>query len=116
MIKYTDLLKVQRKTLISDGMGGFTPTWSIVGTMSDVVCRIRQLKAAEMLINDKMSVDSTHRVYCSDIGVTSSDLLLVTERTSATSDVYDIETIDKRTEVGSGNFHHLEMDVKKVKR
>lgn len=115
-MKYPDTLKVRRKTVVSDGHGGFTPTWSTVPALSDVMCRIRQLRAEEMIINDKMSVDSSHRVYCSDISVSESDLLWITERTAVISDVYDIETIDKRRHVGSGNFHHLQIDVKKVDR
>lgn len=107
-------MRVRRKTTISDGMGGLTPTWATVGTLSDVRCRIRQLKADEMIINDRMSTEETDILYCSDISILASDVLWVTKRGETISDVFEVKTMDQRRNVATGNKKHMQIKVKRI--
>jgi len=114
-MQYPHRLAVNRKTVASDGLGGFTEEFSSVGALSDVICHIRQLKAEELIITDKMGIQATHRVFCSNISVTTSDLIWVTLYSETRSDLYDVQTINRITEIGSGTLHHLELDVEIIK-
>jgi len=80
-----------------------------------VSCNMRQLNAEEKIINDKMSIEATHRVYCSEIGISVSDQMYITKYGSTASDLYDVKSLDKRRELGTGRIHHLEIDVKVIK-
>jgi len=114
-MEYPHRLAVSRKTSISDGIGGFTETYNTVGSLSDVSCHMRQLNAKEIIINDKMSVQATHRAYCDDISITTSDLVWITLYGETTSDLFDVQTINRKTELGSGALHHLELDIEVIK-
>lgn len=114
-MNYPHNLAVSRKTVVSDGLGGFDETFSIVGALSDVMCHIRQLKADELIVNDKMGVIASHRVYCSGISITTSDQIFVTLYGTTISDLYDVQTINKKVELGSGTPHHFEIDVEVIK-
>jgi len=112
---YPHRLDVYQRSAVSDGIGGFTETWSMNVQVSDVQCHMRILKAEELIINQKMSVQASHRVFCSDITVTTSDQIYITLYNQTTSDLYDVQTVVEKHELGSGRLHHLELDVEVIK-
>jgi len=112
---YPHRLDVYQRSAISDGIGGFTETFSLNIQLSDVQCNMRILKAEELIINDKMSVEATHRVFCSDISITTSDIIHITRYCQTNSEVFDVKTVVEKHELGSGRLHHLEIDVEVIK-
>ena len=121
MIKYTDYLKIGRVTLVSDTQGGQTESWDMVSDLSDVLlkCKIRQLSADEIIINNKMAVKATHRVYCSDISlsdtrINAKDRLCVKPFGENQSDVYEVSNIDVRRSLETGENKHLQVDCLRI--
>ena len=106
---YPDSLKVIRKTVISDGQGGQTETWA--SSLSEIDCYMRQLSAQETILNEKLSKISTHRLYCSDINVTISDILYVTKLGETLSEIFEIESVEQKREMGSGYKRHMEVNL-----
>jgi len=112
---YPHKLMVYRKTEVSDGIGGVTETYSLTAGLSDVSCNMRQLRAEEKIINDKMAIEATHRVHCSNISITVSDQIFITPYGTTVSDLYDVQTLNIKRELGSGTVHHLEIDIRVIK-
>ena len=106
---YPDSLKIRRKSVTSDGQGGQTETWTT--SLSDVDCLMRQLSAEETILNEKLSKISSHRLYCSDIDVTISDILWVTKVSETLSEMFEIESLDQRREMGTGYKKHMEINL-----
>ncbi len=108
-MRYYDKMKIVKNTMASDGQGGFTKTWAV--TRSDIDCKVRQLNAEEITENAKLSVRSTHRAYCSDVDIAVSDMLYVIPYGETVSDVFEIEAIDQRRDIGSGHKKHMQVDL-----
>ena len=114
---YPHRLDVYRKSSVSDGLGGYTETFSMDVEASDTKCNMRLLKAEELIINDKMSIEATHRIFpvpggqLSGISVSVSDQVYVTYYDEIVSDLYDVKTVTRKHELGSGRLHHFELDV-----
>jgi len=114
---YPHRLDVYRKSSVADDIGGYTETYSMDVEASDTKCNMRLLNAEELIINDKMSIEATHRIFpvsggqLSGISVSPSDQVYVTYYNEIVSDLYEVKTVTKRHELGSGRLHHLEIDV-----
>lgn len=109
-MQFPDTFKVRRYTQVSDGQGGMTRSY--VTDFSDV-CLIRQLGADELVINQKLSVRSEHRLYCPyhNSDVTVSDILWVTKANETLSDVFEIERVDQRRQMGTGQKAQIQIDL-----
>ena len=104
-----DTFSVMRSSLVSDGMGGYSET--LVATRSDVKCYVRQLSNAELVIFAQKNLQSTFRLYCSDIDVTISDTLSILRYGDKSSEMYEIEGIDERRDLSTGHKRGLQIDL-----
>jgi len=104
-----DTFSVMRSSLVSDGMGGYSETLTVA--KSDAVGYLRQLSAAELVIFAQKNRQSTFRLYCSDIDVTISDVLSIRRYAGSYSQMYEIENIDPRYDLSSGQLRGLQIDL-----
>lgn len=98
---FNHTLTLQSLTRTSDSQGGFTESWSDIGTFD---ARISILSAAEKMAQDKVTTLATHRVYCESMVVTTAD------RIKWGTYYFQIVGITNPSEA----YHHLQMDVLEI--
>jgi len=104
-----DTVSVIRSSLSSDGMGGYSDATTVA--KSDVMGYLRQLSAAELVIFAQKNRRATFRLYCSDIDVTISDVMSIRRYAGTKSQMYEIEGIDPRYDMSSGELRGLQIDL-----
>lgn len=70
---YESGIVIQRKTSVSNGLGGMVDSWSTHLTIDG---RIRPLSGNEKISADKNTLYVTHRLYCSILDITEKDRVL----------------------------------------
>lgn len=78
MIPATCKVIVERVSISDDGMGGQTESWS---QLDEFQGHIRQLSAEEKEINERLSVKSSHRLYCGGHDIKEKDRILADGKT-----------------------------------
>ena len=106
---YRDKFKILRSTFVADGIGGNTETQLVL--RSDISGYVRDLSNEEQVINAQMNKMSTFRLYCSDISITISDVLSIMRYGDTVSDVYEIDGIDQKRDLGSGHKRQMQIDL-----
>jgi len=96
-----DTLTLQRVSLADDGTGGRIATWSDVGSFKG---RISPIRAEEMRASDKLTMETTHRIYCDPMTVNADD------RIRWGTYYFEIIRIINPSEW----YRHLEIDVKEI--
>jgi len=97
-------LVLQKHTLVSDGMGGYTDTWQAKRKMKGVLL---SLSGRERFVTGKTEVFRTHKFVVDfpiGISVTEKDKFVLGART------FDIQVVADPAET----HRHLEMDLKEV--
>jgi len=91
----------ERKSKTTDGMGGFTESWTSMGSFN---ARISSIKASEGLREamhgEKKWADVTHKVFCEPFDLRETDRLVY-----GTTWTFEIIAITKPSEIS----HHLEV-------
>ena len=98
---FNNTLTLQTLTLVADGAGGHTETWTNVGTFK---ASISPISSSERLMQDKTTSMLTHRVYCDNMDIIEND------RIKWGDIVFEIMGIRNPSEA----YCHLEIDVKEV--
>lgn len=98
---YNKTLTLQSVTLTADGQGGWAESWSDTGTFR---ARISPLTASERLLQDKVTPEVTHRIYCDNMDVVETD------RIQWGTVYFEIKGIVNPSEA----YHHLEIDVREM--
>jgi hypothetical protein len=112
-MNYPDLMSVLKKSVISDGQGGQVETFATSIGLSEIECYFRQLSAEEIIISQKRSKSVTARIYCghenSDIQI--SDIISLIKSNDSISELFEINAVDQRRIIGSGDSSHIQIDV-----
>ncbi len=98
---YNNTLTLQSVTRTDDGIGGYTETWTDVGSFK---ARISPLSSAERLAQDKTTQVTTHRIYCDNMIVTTAD------RIKWGDYYFEIIGITNPSEA----YSHLEIDAREI--
>ncbi|KKN30432.1 hypothetical protein LCGC14_0834110 [marine sediment metagenome] len=108
-MRLRDIFSVMRSSVVSDGIGGFSET--LVVGRSDVAGYLRQLTGEELVIFAQKNKRTTHKLYCSDISITISDVVQIRQYGDPSRTEYEIESIDQRRNLGSGHkrLMHIEL-------
>lgn len=96
-----DKFVVRRSILVSDGIGGFSE--SLSDCRSDVKCYLRKTTGEELVEFAKKGKFATHKLYCSDIDITVSDIISVRQFGETISNTFEIESIDQRRDLSTGH-------------
>jgi len=94
-------LTLQSVTETSDGQGGITSAWADNGTFRG---RISSLSSQEKMSQDKITAESTHKIFCDNMTVTFKD------RIKWGSYYFEITGIKNPSEM----YHHLEIMVREI--
>jgi len=94
-------LTLQTLTRTEDGAGGFTETWADSGTFK---ARISPLSAQERLMQGKIAMLTTHRIYCDNMDVSPKN------RIKWGTYYFEIISITNPSET----YHHLEIDAREI--
>ena len=93
---YESGIVIQRLTQVSNGMGGYTDTWSTHLTING---RIRPLNGNERLSADKTTLFATHRLYCDVIDIKESDRVLYNSKIYQVKFVSNVMNFDRHLQV-----------------
>lgn len=104
-----DTFSVMRSVLVSDGIGGFNET--LVVGRSDVSGYLRQVTGEELVIFAQKNKRTTHKLYCSDINMTISDILHIRQYGDPARIDYEIENIDQRRDLSTGRKLMMHIDL-----
>ena len=99
---YNQEFQIMRYTMTSSGYGGVQGAWS---EHLKVIGRLRPMTADERLRADKVSLDSTHRLYTSIADIVSKDRVI---------DVYGNNYAIKGLKNPMNMDNHLEIDLELI--
>jgi hypothetical protein len=90
--------RIQRKTLLPNGMGGFTESWQDHLTIDGFK---RTLAGSERLSADKVTLFASDRFYCNPADITEMDRYI-----SPDGKVYNIKLPDNKM----GKLMHIDLE------
>ena len=99
-------LTLQSVVVADDGVGGYTFTWSDVGSFR---ARISPLSSKERMMQDKTTQLTSHRIYCAPMSVTTADRIQW-EYSTGLYAYFEIVGISNPSEV----YGHLEIDANEI--
>jgi len=108
-MRLRDTFSVLKSSNVSDGMGGYSET--LVVGRSGVSGYLRQLSGEEIVIFAQKNKRTTHKLYCSDIDVTISDMLQIRQYGDTTRVEYEIENVDQRRDLSTGHKRQMHIDL-----
>ena len=108
-MRLRDTFSVLRSSMVSDGVGGFSET--LVVGRSDVAGYLRQISGEELVIFAQKNKRTTHKLYCSDVDVTISDVLQIRQYGDTARVQYEIENIDQRRDMNTGHKRQMHIDL-----
>lgn len=108
-MRLRDTFSVMRSSTVSDGMGGMSET--LVVGRSGVHGYLRQLSGEEVVIFAQKNRRTTHKLYCSDIDVTISDMLSIRQYGDDARVAYEIEAVDQRRDLSTGHKKQMHIDL-----
>jgi len=101
---YKTGILVKRYASVSDGMGGFTNTYSTSSTISG---HIRTMSGEERMSADKQTLYATNRLYCDSADITEKD------RVVDGSTTYEVKFVDPKLDLDN-TVRFMQVDLLKI--